>query len=511
MNSFQSSLILLLILPFFLHVISIPSYIPRLSLPHQVSVISSIDGFDLYYYTQSLDHFNFAPSSYNTFNQKYFVNTKYWGGPNSSRPIFAYLGAEQPLDASGINSIGIINDNAPRFKALSIFIEHRYYGESIPFGTMEEALRNETTRGYFNSAQALADYAEILLHVKKEFLAHDSPIVVFGGSYGGMLATWFRLKYPHIAIGALASSAPVLYLDDVVEDGYFSVVTKDFKEASLSCYESIKTSWDDMDYIASLTGGLSILSQRFNTCMPLTSVDELKQILVHMYAHAAQYNYPQQQVRRICQAIDGFPIGTDSIGRISAGYLAIHGDVACFNKEMVNCQSDDHPSEVAMGWSWQTCSEMVMPIGIGERDTMFQASPFNLEKFIQNCERSYGIPPRPHWITTYYGAHKMKSVLKQFGSNIIFSNGLQDPYSSGGVLQDINESIVAVTSDNGSHCVDLAPASKNDPEWLIIQRETEIEHIQGWLATYYKGGTLLHAPSTGRSIIIIVIVIVIFI
>lgn len=45
-----------------------------------------------------------------------------------------------------------------------------------------------------------------------------------------VLASWFRLKYPHIALGALASSAPILYFDDSVPlVGFYSIVTKDFK------------------------------------------------------------------------------------------------------------------------------------------------------------------------------------------------------------------------------------------------------------------------------------------
>lgn len=45
-----------------------------------------------------------------------------------------------------------------------------------------------------------------------------------------VLATWFRLKYPHIAIGALASSAPILYFDNLVsQDAYDSIVTTSFK------------------------------------------------------------------------------------------------------------------------------------------------------------------------------------------------------------------------------------------------------------------------------------------
>ena len=45
-----------------------------------------------------------------------------------------------------------------------------------------------------------------------------------------VLASWFRLKYPHIALGALASSAPILYFDNIIpRNGYHSIVTKDFK------------------------------------------------------------------------------------------------------------------------------------------------------------------------------------------------------------------------------------------------------------------------------------------
>ena len=39
--------------------------------------------------------------------------------------------------------------------------------------------------------------------------AHSSPVVGFGGSYGGMLGSWFRIKYPHIIDGVIAASAPI--------------------------------------------------------------------------------------------------------------------------------------------------------------------------------------------------------------------------------------------------------------------------------------------------------------
>lgn len=48
--------------------------------------------------------------------------------------------------------------------------------------------------------------------------------------HSSVLAAWFRLKYPHIALGAVASSAPVLYFDKITpSDAYYSRVTKDFR------------------------------------------------------------------------------------------------------------------------------------------------------------------------------------------------------------------------------------------------------------------------------------------
>lgn len=45
-----------------------------------------------------------------------------------------------------------------------------------------------------------------------------------------MLAAWFRLKYPHVVIGSVASSAPILQFDGLVSPYTFiDIVTNDFK------------------------------------------------------------------------------------------------------------------------------------------------------------------------------------------------------------------------------------------------------------------------------------------
>ncbi|KAI8524206.1 hypothetical protein RHMOL_Rhmol13G0132100 [Rhododendron molle] len=463
--------------------------IQRLSVLHETitrgtsKTISTFDPEDLetFFYPQTLDHFNYQPESYATFKQRYVINYKHWGGANASAPIFVYLGDEAPIDGQ-LPIVGFLIDNAPHFKALQVYIEHRFYGESIPFGTTKS---NESTQGYFNSAQALADSAELIIYLKKILSAHNSPVIISGGSYGGMLAAWFRLKYPHVALGALASSAPILYFDDITpHDAYFVVVTKDFKEASKSCYKTIRKSWSVIDRVASQHNGLAYLSQKFKTCGPLSDAAELKDFLIGTYAGAAQYDMPPSYpVTQICGGIDGAK-GNDVLGKIYAGLVAYYGNQTCFVNQIDGTTPSADDSDVAdLGWGWQACTEMVIPIGVG--GTMFQPQPFNLEQYIVGCQSEYGVLPRPNWVTTYYGGHDIKLVLRRFASNIIFANGLRDPYSSGGVLEDLSDTLLAVYTTNGSHCLDLLIATETDPQWLIEQRKVEVKIVEGWLKTYY--------------------------
>ncbi|KAF5742580.1 lysosomal Pro-X carboxypeptidase [Tripterygium wilfordii] len=450
--------------------------------PEKSEAASVPEDLQTYYYHQTLDHFNFKPESYATFKQRYMVSYKHWRGAHVAAPIFAYLGEESSVD-DDVKAIGFLRDNAPRFGALIVYIEHRYYGKSVPFGgSQNETLKNATKRGYFNSAQALADYAEVLTYLKQKLSAEASPVIVIGGSYGGMLASWFRLKYPHIALGALASSAPILYFDGITSpDAYYNVVTKDFRETSENCYNTIKKSWSEIEKVAAKKDGLSILSKKFKTCKPLGSVNDLENYLYNMYTTAAQYDRPPSYpVSKICNGIDAEPNeGSDLLDKIAAGMFAYRGYEGCYQFK------DFFSSETLLGWSWQVCSDLVIPIGIGNH-TMFLPSPFNMTDYIKSCKDSYGVSPRTHWITTYFGGQNIKQVLKRFGSNIIFSNGLRDPYSSGGVLENISHSVVAVSTKKGAHCVDILPAKENDPEWLVMQRNVELEIINGWILKYYE-------------------------
>jgi len=49
----------------------------------------------------------------------------------------------------------------------------------------------------------------LIYSFKTNTSSFDSPVIAFGGSYGGMLAAWMRLKYPDTITGSIAASAPI--------------------------------------------------------------------------------------------------------------------------------------------------------------------------------------------------------------------------------------------------------------------------------------------------------------
>ncbi|GLJ44762.1 hypothetical protein SUGI_0941410 [Cryptomeria japonica] len=422
-----------------------------------------------HFYQQTLDHFTFTPQIYDqTFQQRYLLDKKYWGGSQGNFPIFVFAGDEGDL-VSDIHYLGFMTELAVHFQALLLYIEHRYYGLSMPFGSQEDSFKNATTLAYLTAEQALADYAVIIVDLKKNLSAQDCPVIVIGGSYGGMLAAWFRLKYPHIAVGALASSAPLLYFDNITSpDAFAEIVIKDFKNASETCYASIESSLAEIIKVGSTADGLKTLANIFDTCRVPESTDTLIDALWYAYDSAAQYNY--QHVKGICEAIDGLSKGSYILTRISAGLTyfinSTEGNTNCFDLDSIINDNQ--------GWQWQSCTEMVMPIRYTPNTTTYS----------RDCWKTYGILPRPNWITTEFGGNNMKRVLKSFGSNIIFSNGLRDPYSAGGVRESLSTSIVALAAEEGVHCQDLASSSSDDPQSVTEMRMKEIQIMEDWISQY---------------------------
>lgn len=78
----------------------------------------------------------------------------------------------------------------------------------------------------------MLDYVTLIQHIKKQY-GYDNntccentrtQVIAFGGGYGGMLASWLRMKYPTHFNGAIASGAPMLWFKGAVDPNRLTVI-----------------------------------------------------------------------------------------------------------------------------------------------------------------------------------------------------------------------------------------------------------------------------------------------
>ena len=148
-------------------------------------------------FNQKIDHFDTRNSK--TFEHRYWINSSFAEKNKKDAPVLYRLCGE------GDCTIDFQEDWTIEFakilKAHIVYVEHRYYGKSQPFSDLSNAhLR------YLTVENALADFYDLQKNLQKYF---KGSWIAVGGSYSGYLSAAYRMKYPEMVKGALASSAPI--------------------------------------------------------------------------------------------------------------------------------------------------------------------------------------------------------------------------------------------------------------------------------------------------------------
>lgn len=414
---------------------------------HQsIPVDSSREAATAKIFYQQIDHNSLKND---VFQQRYFVDSTY--ANRSDSPVLYYICGES--DCVDPSNSQLLNELAQKYQAHLVALEHRYYGRSQPFATLTaEHLK------YLSTQQALDDLANFQRYAQKE-LKMKGKWVAVGGSYAGALAAFYRMKYPDLVVGSIASSGPVFAKANFFEyDEYVS------KVAGPKCHAALQESVREVEDLLATPEGSKQVRALFNASRIKLDEDFLY-VLADMASIAIQYGYQQ----RFCDALlKGQKKGKllEAYAEVGLGLLTDFG--LSPDKDAFQAAENTDP-DFYLGWfglrAWlyQSCTEFgFYQVASPDANASSRSARITLDYHNATCDRLFGIKTQVNTRKTnnrYY-----KKLFHSEVSNIFFTNGDNDPWSVLSLTSDSddanrNPELVLATIADASHCDDLGRAS----------------------------------------------------
>jgi hypothetical protein len=139
-------------------------------------------------------------------------------------------------------------------------------------------------------------------------------------------------------------------------------------------------------------------------------------------------------------------------------------------------------------WDFQTCHLLVEQIGFG-KESMFPQRPWTMEWLVEHCQLRFGVLPDPYKLVREW---KFDDLQAAGATHILFTNGLNDGWSVGGIKQNISETLLVLNFENGAHHSDLSAMGPSDSDTPDIKHGfLQIRLIlKGWLDTLRRSNTM---------------------
>ncbi|XP_068441238.1 thymus-specific serine protease [Clinocottus analis] len=440
------------------------------------------------WFTQKLDHFNGADGR--EWKQRYFVNEAFYrpGGP-----VFLMIGGEGPSNPAWMQS-GTWLTYAEQLGALCFLLEHRFYGKSRPTADLTlGSLR------FLSSQQALADLAHFRSALAAARGLAASRWVAFGGSYPGSLATWFRVKYPHLVHAAVATSAPLYATVNFPE--YLEVVWRSLASERADCPVVLQEASRALVERLSDPKTYDNITKDFNLCSKLQIENKMDsayflEMLAGNFMDVVQYNEDNRgfegavgtniTIKLLCGVMADASLGDPYARYAAVARLMMDAfSIKCLNtgyesyrRDMTDASWDGPAAGGGRQWVYQTCTEFGFFQSTDSPNQPF--SGFPLPYHVQQCADFYNISgarlaAAVAQTNEQYGGYGVRS------SRIVLPNGSIDPWHALGATQDITPELPAVFIKGTAHCANMYPARSEDLPQLALARDHIFLLLQKWL------------------------------
>jgi len=476
------------------HVQSFPAHLQKDVLNEESRSVDSANyNFKVQWFTQKLDHVN--KQQFGTWNQRYFVYDKF-SRLEKNYPLFVFCGGEQGDIFQEWQRLGFMVEVARAHGAKVLWLEHRFFGESMPFRSADVFAKRMDRVGLLSLEQSLADYAAIIRKHQGE-----GPVLTFGGSLSGTIAAMMRVQYPTLVDMAFASSAPIMGVDGVADPfAWRARLTNNFAElGSPGCPDAVRRGFAAMAAAVASPGGKAShgLWKASGLCEKEPMQAHHWQALTNLawgqlealgnFVYPASLSGIPSACKRMVAAASGEEVFPALLG---LGAAAPKGR-PCLN--LTKLAIGGPPSPVGVGWSYMACTEVVHPIGANNKTDMFPAYDWTVPNLAASCRQGWGVIPDANYLR-----HKLPLKVKGFGAKaevqrsdalpgrVLFSYGDHDPWGTMVPKQGWADDVKIIKVPGGAHCSDLETPRKEDTKDMLDARHKISGVLSQWIQEVQK-------------------------
>lgn len=366
---------------------------------------------------------------------------------------------------------------AQQNNALVLSVEHRFYGESQLFP--ETPLATQNLR-FLSTSQALADLANFLRWYQEEKInavynkTTNNKFFILGGSYPGAMSAWFRLKYPHLSVGALSSSGVV---NSILDFSGFDAQVHDSALSTPQCVEALQQA------TAAVESQMPAVKALFDASE--LSDGDFYYLIADAVGEGVQYGHREEACNQMVDALNNQrDLAVQLANYTTQFFYAAMGNTAADYDSNVLANPNYNPDHAGRQWWWQTCSELAY-FNTAPASDSIRSRHVNLDYFHSACGTMFPefpvFPPDTDAVNAVYGGAQTDAT------NIIFTNGLEDPWRRASVapppakLPSDSETSILIDCPQCAHCIDLHTPLPTDPPTLSAARDYVSKQVAQWL------------------------------
>ncbi|KFB51933.1 AGAP004013-PA-like protein [Anopheles sinensis] len=436
------------------------------------------------FFTTAVDHFNHQNQA--TWNNRYLSMMDHFV---PTGPVLIFLAGDVPVAGSMIDESTLINEMARDLGGAVFALETRFYGQSLP----TDDLSVDNLR-LLNTDQILADVADFVVHLRRTVIGNPfAHVLVVGTGLGGGLATWFRVRYPHLTDAAWSSSGYVNAVYDF-QDFSSSWANTAIEFGSQECYNRIFIAFHVAQNL--IDAGLArLMYEKFNICDPIDGDDRIH---VAYFFSVLMTSIEVYTIRRgnladftsVCQEItdDTFPTSLDAFAywfnkRFDEDIGCVIVDLDTVAESFRDASpADEINASGARQFLYQQCTEFGW-FFTTDSDLQPFGERIQMELYYELCRRVFG-----DWVTPevmYWATDRTNSRFGGSSPNVMqvhFTNGAQDPWRYTSVVEDLNVYAQADVIPRELAGSDLGAISEeNDSAELLDVKRRLKEVLAGYL------------------------------